>query len=598
MKRPCFRKMFFIFLLLIGTFSLMTNDLASLSTEQLEEKLAAASGSGKLQYLDILARKYSGAEREKSISHARHMFDLAKQQGDTYHMVRALNHLGANYYVAGRFDEALKLYLRGLDFQDELKKKDLIGNLLTNIGMVYWRLGQPVKSGEFHRRAVAYRKKHGGSPTMLAASLNNLGLALTENGKLDEALDYYHQSLELARQTGSRRYREAALNNIGILYANFKNQPGRALEYFKQMLPIHRETGDSVDLSRVHDALGDCYLDLKRFDRARFHMEKSLRHGLDSGDQYRLYAAYGGLTRLERETGNYKAALDYKEKYEAIADKLFDQSRHREITRMEARMEAEQKEQNIHLLQRTRQNQRLQLVFLAVAVLLALAAAGFIYSRLRVKKRANQLLQAGDARYRALFDNAAEAIMISDENGYIQCNRKTLDMFGVSEVEAMGRSYLDFSPGLQPDGRESAVVGAQYRDRASKGEYLQFNWRYAHKDGSPRDVMVSLAPITLGKETIIQVIAHDISDSIGLQEERIKAARLETTTQLAEGIAHDFNNLLAIILGNLDMAIEDAPQDSRVGPLLKRVEKAAKTAAEMAAQFRRISEGQLANINK
>jgi signal transduction histidine kinase len=45
-----------------------------------------------------------------------------------------------------------------------------------------------------------------------------------------------------------------------------------------------------------------------------------------------------------------------------------------------------------------------------------------------------------------------------------------------------------------------------------------------------------------------------LADNRRLEDERQKAARLESIGTLAGGIAHDFNNLLTVILGNVSMA--------------------------------------------
>lgn len=592
MKRHRPRKMFFIMLLLCS-FTLMASGLDSPGSEQLEEKLAAARGRDKLQYLNILARKYGGAEIEKSQAHARHMLDLAQELNDTDNMVQALNHMGANYYIANRFRESLQSYLKALEYSNAVKEKEYIARILTNTGMVYWRLEQYIKAEEYHRRAVAFRKRHGGPRHMLAWALNNLGLAIKENGENEEALKYFEETLIIAREASHRRYQVAALNNLGVLYLEHLEIPSKAMEYYRQTLSLYQETGNLDDIARAHGNIGRTFTAMNRLDKARLHLEKALELSLQSGQQYQLYPSYSNLVKLEIEAGNYQAALNYRKKYEAISEKLFDETSTREIARMEARLESEKKEHQLKLLRREGENRRLFLIFLGVVAVLCLILAALAYGRFRARKKANLLLKAEETRYRTLFDNASEAIMLSVPSGYIQCNRKALEMFGVTMDQIKGRNYMDFSPPRQPDGRESAITGAEYRARALKGESMRFNWQYLDKNGAPLEAAVSLSPIRFGQDIIIQVIAHDINDRVRLEEERIKAAKLETTNQLAEGIAHDINNLLTIILGNLDMAIDDAPEGSSVKPLLQGVEKAAKNAEELAKQFKLIAEGQL-----
>lgn len=63
------------------------------------------------------------------------------------------------------------------------------------------------------------------------------------------------------------------------------------------------------------------------------------------------------------------------------------------------------------------------------------------------------------------------------------------------------------------------------------------------------------------------------------------AQRLESLGILAGGVAHDFNNLLVAIMGNADLALMDAPDDSSLGESLGEIKKAALRASELSKQM-------------
>lgn len=64
-----------------------------------------------------------------------------------------------------------------------------------------------------------------------------------------------------------------------------------------------------------------------------------------------------------------------------------------------------------------------------------------------------------------------------------------------------------------------------------------------------------------GQVTHFQAIGLDITDRKRMEEEFIRAHKLESLGVLAGGIAHDFNNLMAIVQGYIDMALMDIPHD-------------------------------------
>ena len=61
--------------------------------------------------------------------------------------------------------------------------------------------------------------------------------------------------------------------------------------------------------------------------------------------------------------------------------------------------------------------------------------------------------------------------------------------------------------------------------------------------------------------------------------------KLESLGILAGGIAHDFNNLLMVILGNADMALQEAPRNSPVRNSIEEIRKASKRAADLTNQM-------------
>ncbi len=88
------------------------------------------------------------------------------------------------------------------------------------------------------------------------------------------------------------------------------------------------------------------------------------------------------------------------------------------------------------------------------------------------------------------------------------------------------------------------------------------------------------------------VVTYEITERIKMQEEMLKADKLEAVGNLAGGIAHDFNNYLAIILGYTSLIrkkIDKGKED--VISSLSEVEKAALEARNLTQQLLTFSKG-------
>jgi len=94
-----------------------------------------------------------------------------------------------------------------------------------------------------------------------------------------------------------------------------------------------------------------------------------------------------------------------------------------------------------------------------------------------------------------------------------------------------------------------------------------------------------------GKIEYVSGIYFDICGRKQMQEELLKAKKLESVGILAGGIAHDFNNLLCIILGNIELAQDNIKFETGVSEFLKEAEKASIQAHSLTKELITFSKG-------
>lgn len=150
------------------------------------------------------------------------------------------------------------------------------------------------------------------------------------------------------------------------------------------------------------------------------------------------------------------------------------------------------------------------------------------------RKRAEQDLKAAEIRHRALFEGANDAIFLIKDQRFIECNHMALAMYGCgSKEELLDRFPWDFSPGSQPDGRESKDKALEYIQAALRGVPQRFYWKHLRKDGTAFDAEVSLSSIDCGDQVFVQGIVRDITDRVraenALKENEEKYRRIVDT---------------------------------------------------------------------
>ncbi|MDD5091160.1 MAG: PAS domain S-box protein, partial [Candidatus Wallbacteria bacterium] len=134
------------------------------------------------------------------------------------------------------------------------------------------------------------------------------------------------------------------------------------------------------------------------------------------------------------------------------------------------------------------------------------------------KNEAIQALRSSEMKFRTLYENASDAIMLLEENRFFDCNRATLELFGCNSADDfLNRLPSEFSPALQPDGQDSSTAAAEHIRLASLSGNHRFEWMHCKKDGTPFPAEVWLTSIKLGDKSVIQAVVRDIS---GLKKEQ------------------------------------------------------------------------------
>jgi PAS domain S-box-containing protein len=142
-------------------------------------------------------------------------------------------------------------------------------------------------------------------------------------------------------------------------------------------------------------------------------------------------------------------------------------------------------------------------------------------------------------RYNTILESTNDAIFLMNDDTFIDCNEYTEKLFGLkNKTDIMGRSPIEFSPELQPDGINSADKAKMYINKAMEGKQQRFYWKHKKLDGSLFDADVSLNRYEYNNEYYILAIVRDISETryayenLKLREEDLRV----TLNSLNEGV--------------------------------------------------------------
>ncbi|MBI3363714.1 MAG: PAS domain S-box protein [Ignavibacteriae bacterium] len=198
-------------------------------------------------------------------------------------------------------------------------------------------------------------------------------------------------------------------------------------------------------------------------------------------------------------------------------------------------------------------------------------------------KRAAELLQASEARYRTLFEESQDGIFLSTPDGrLIDVNPAGMALFGYSSREELLK--VDIARDLYFNSEDREIF--KY-NLARQGFVLDFEFIIKRKNGEKRIVLESASAMRNDQGNIVayRSFIRDVTERKKLEDQLRQAQKMEGIGTLAGGIAHDFNNLLGIILGYTTLIESGSLEQQKLKQSIETIKKAVERGANLVRQL-------------
>ena len=161
-------------------------------------------------------------------------------------------------------------------------------------------------------------------------------------------------------------------------------------------------------------------------------------------------------------------------------------------------------------------------------------------------------LYAAQQRFRALLDEASEAIRIVDPASHriLETNRADTTLSGCARDRLLGRDARDFWP-EDADGR--GRWEALTTEAAVAGVATGFGLPYRVAAGAVRSVDLTIRRVVHDGRAYEIVMIRDASAREALDAARREVLDLRAITLVANAAAHEINNPLTVIVGSIEL---------------------------------------------
>jgi serine phosphatase RsbU (regulator of sigma subunit)/tetratricopeptide (TPR) repeat protein len=309
---------------------------------------------------------YVNGQYDSSMFYYRQSLELFEMGMDSARYYDVLSGLANNYRQRGDFQEAIARIKACIQYFETTGDERKVAANNNYLGAVFYYLEDLTRATFYWEEALRlYQKiefKRG-----ISNMLNNLGAIYRKQGQYADALNYYYKSLEMDRKANDLYGQGVMLNNIGYTLNWLGQSSGdfgkheEALSIYQQAYGINTQISNDYSLIYTLYGLAETHVYLGDYRQSVQYATQGIKLSEQSGSIYELYDLYNVITVAYDSLKDYQKAFMYSEKLRAVQDSIFSDERAQATIEFEEKYKAEQKDNEIELLNKEKKIQTLEI---------------------------------------------------------------------------------------------------------------------------------------------------------------------------------------------------------------------------------------------
>lgn len=326
-----------------------------------------------LLYSQALDKNYIDVDNDSLIRIAR---DYYAHRGSNEERAKAFYYYGTVANNAGDIDGAMKAYVPARMYAEKTGNEYIKGLIYSATGMLYYDQNSLTEATSYLILSARSFKSSKSYNNQLL-SLKNIGELYRIRNNTDSALLYLNRAKNIAIEnsdTAQILNIELKIQRININSTNNYD----SLDNYKQDLFKMYNTLNNGNIPDEHYMiLGVLYSMQLQQDSARLLLNKALCNTTYiSSNNIGIYAS---ISYNEKQAGNYKESLHYRELYNHLSDSIIDIQNKNLIEKLEAKYKTQYIQRSYEVLEAKHRLQKLTNMLIAILALIAGGTMFFIY---------------------------------------------------------------------------------------------------------------------------------------------------------------------------------------------------------------------------
>lgn len=289
----------------------------------------------------FLIAKYHFFKNEdvKSINYCIKASEIRNDLNDNRGVAECNNLIGKIFLDQDMYDQAIDFYTKSLRIGEEVDDDLIVAESFTKLGNVYKDRFEYYQALNYYKRAkkiyIRLENKEG-----ISSSHTDIGLIYIEQRNYYYAELAFKEALNLLNEQDPKR--SVCYIELGnIAYA--KKELNKALALYKESERIETLHQDNFDLAITQYSIAAAYQSLGKKLEVLDACEKSIRSSKLAGNKEITRDVYNLLSKFYARENRYDMAFKYQTAKDHIEDSIFNESKAREVGKLQAKFEFNKK---------------------------------------------------------------------------------------------------------------------------------------------------------------------------------------------------------------------------------------------------------------